>query len=68
VEITVWNQLEHVIEEVHSFSVFVWPGSSSKAVITCGHNARFEFGNISTVTVSGLEFVGCFHNHLILYH
>ena len=45
----------------------VWPGSSSKAVINCGHNcnARFEFGNVSTVTVSGLEFVGCFENYVI---
>ena len=48
------------VENIHSFSMFVWPGSSSKAVITChGHNARFEFSNVSTVTVSGLEFVGC---------
>ena len=45
--------------------MFVWPGSSSKAVITCGHNARFQFWNVSTVTVSGLEFVGCFENHVI---
>ena len=56
---------ELVVEDVHSFSMFVWPGSSSKAVITCGHNARFEFRNVSTVTVSGLEFVGCFDNHVI---
>ena len=40
---------ELVIEDVHSFSMFVWSGSSSKAVITCGlrHNARFEFRNVS---------------------
>ena len=56
---------ELVIENVHSFSMCVWPGSSSKAVITCDHNARFEFRNVSTVTVSGLEFVGCFENHVI---
>ena len=34
-------------------------------MITCGHNARFEFRNVSTVTVSGLEFVGCFENHVV---
>jgi hypothetical protein len=45
--------------------MYAWPGSSSKVVITCGHNARFEFRNVSTVTVSGLEFVGCFENHVI---
>ena len=52
----------------HSPCMFVWPSSSSKAMINCqGCNARFEFSNISTVTVtvSGLEFVGCFENHAI---
>ena len=44
---------------------YVWPGSSSKAVITCSHDARFEFRNVSTVTVSGLEFVGCFENRIV---
>ena len=56
---------ELVVKHVHSFSMFLWPGSSSKAVITCGHNARFEFRNVGTVTVSGLEFVGCFESHVI---
>ena len=57
---------EFVIENVSSFSLLAWPTSSSKAVITChGHNARFEFRNVSTVTMSGLEFVGCFENHVI---
>ena len=46
--------------------MFVWPGSSSNAVITShGHNARFEFSNVNIVTVSGLEFVGCFENYVI---
>jgi hypothetical protein len=56
---------ELVVENVHSFSMFAWPGSSTKAVITCGHNARFEFRNVSTVTVSGLEFVGCLKNYVV---
>ena len=57
---------ELVVESIQSFSMFAWPGSSSKAVITChGHNARFELRNLSTVTVSGLEFVGCIENHVI---
>ena len=56
---------ELVVENVHLFSMFAWPASSSKIVITCGHNARFAFRNISIVTVSGLEFVGCFENHVI---
>ena len=56
---------ELISENVRLFSMFVYPGSSLKAVITCGPNARFEFRNISTVTLSGLEFVGCFENHVI---
>ena len=48
---------EFIIKDVQSFSMFAWPGSSSKAVIMCaGHNARFEFRNVSTVTLNGLEF------------
>ena len=54
-----------IVENAHSFSMFAWPGSSSKVVITCGHDARFEFKNVSTVTVSGLEFVGCFENSVV---
>ena len=54
-----------IVQNVHSFSMFVWPGSSSKAVITCGRDARFEFMNVSTVTVSGLEFVGCYENSVV---
>jgi hypothetical protein len=56
---------ELVVENVHSFSMFAWPGSSSKVVITCDHNARFVFRNVSLVTISGLEFVGCFQNHVV---
>ena len=48
---------ELTVENVHSFSMFMWPGSSSKAVITChGHNARFEFSNVRTA--SNCERVG----------
>ena len=54
-----------LVESIHSLSVFVWPISSSKTVITCGPNARFEFRNISIVTVSGLEFIECFENHVV---
>ena len=57
---------EFIVENVHSCILqLVRPGSSSKAVIICGHNARFKFRNVSTVTVSGLKFVGCFENHVI---
>ena len=58
-------ETELVVENVHSFSMFAWPASSSKIMITCCHNARFAFRNISIVTVSGLEFVGCFENHVL---
>ena len=55
---------ELLVEMVHSFSMFAWPASSSKAVITCGPNARLEFRNVSIVTVSGLKFVGCFETYV----
>ena len=38
---------ELAVENVHSFCMSVWPGSSSKVVITCGHNARFELGMLA---------------------
>ena len=56
---------EILVENVHSFSMFVEPIFSSKAVIICDHNARFEFRNINIVTVSGLDFVGCFENLVV---
>ena len=56
---------ELVVENIHSFSMFAWPASSLRAMITCDHNARFEFRNVSTVTVSGLEFVGCFESRVL---
>ena len=54
-----------LVENVHSFSMYAWHGSSLKATITCRHSARFEFRNISTVTMNGLEFVGCSENRVI---
>ena len=56
---------ELIVENVHSFSMFAWPSFSSKVVIICSHNARFEFRNVSNVTVSGLEFVGCLENCVV---
>ena len=56
---------ELIVENVHSFSMFVWPASTSKVTINCdGHNARFEFRNISVVSVTGLEFFGCLENYI----
>ena len=57
-------ELELVVENIHSFYMFAWPPSSSKTVIVCSANARFAIRNISIVTISGLEFVGCFKNHV----
>ena len=53
---------ELLVENVHSFSMSAWP---MRATIICGENSRFEFRNISTVSVSGLEFVGCFETHVV---
>ena len=58
-----------IVENLHYFSMtfFMWPISltSSKAIITCGPNARFEFRNVSHVAMSGLEFVGCFESQVV---
>ena len=58
-------ELELIIEDVYSFSMIAWLSFSSKATIVCGHNARFEIRNASIATLSGLEFVGCFENHVV---
>ena len=55
---------ELIIKNVHSFSIFVNPISSAKAVINCDQNSRFEFRNVGIVTINGLEFVGCFENYV----
>ena len=57
-------ELELVVENIDSFSMSAWPSSSSNVVITCGPYARFIFINITTVTVSGLGFVGCLGNYV----
>ena len=60
--------LELLVKNVYSFSMTssAWPinQASSKAVITCGQSARFEFRNVSIATVSGLNFVGCYENYV----
>ncbi len=56
---------ELTVENVLSFSIFVDPISSSKAIIVCGTNARFAFNNVSTVTLSELDFVECFRNDVV---
>ena len=53
---------EIVVENVYAFSMLAWP---MRAAIICGENSRFGFRNISTISVSGLEFVGCFENHVV---
>ena len=56
---------EFIVENIHSFSMFAWPSFSSNTIIVCSHSARFEFRNVSIVTVSGLELVGCIENHVV---
>ena len=54
-----------LVENVHSFSMFVESTSSSRAVIICGHSAKFEVKNSSRMTMNGFDFVGCFGNHIV---
>ena len=56
---------EIIAKNIHSFSMLSWPPISSKALIICSDNARFVFRNVSFVTLSGLDFVGCFENHVV---
>ena len=59
---------ELIVENIYSFSMYTLldpTHSSSKAIIMCGHGARFEFSHISIVIVSGLDFVGCSQNHIV---
>ena len=43
----------------------MWPSTSVKAVITCDHNTWFEYRNVSSVTMSGLEFIECFETQVV---
>lgn len=56
---------EILIENVQSFSISVEPILSSRAFIICDNNARFEFKNVSIVTLSGLYLIGCFETHVV---
>ena len=49
---------EFIVENVRSFLMLHGLFLQGRLyMITCGHNARFEFRNVGSVTVSGLEFV-----------
>jgi hypothetical protein len=39
--------------------------TSSRAVIVCDYNGKFEFSNTTSVIMSGVDFIGCFENHVI---
>ena len=57
---------DFVVKNIHSFSMFVQPTlKSSKAVIICDNNTRFEFRNASIVAMRGIEFVGCLENCVV---
>ena len=54
-----------IIEDVHSFFMFAEPFSSTPQII-CSLNTKFEFRNINTVTIDGLDFIECSGNQLEL--
>ena len=54
-----------IVENVDTFSMSSETISTSRAVrIVCNHNARFEFRKVNSVTVSGIDFLGCYENHI----
>ena len=56
---------EILIENIRSFSISIEQIFSSRASIICDSNARFEFKNVSTVTLRGLDLIGCIEVHFI---
>ena len=54
-----------IVENVDTFSMSSETISTSRAVrIVCNHNARFEFRKVNSVTVSGIDFLGCYEIHI----
>ena len=57
---------EILIENIRSFSISIEHNIfSSRASIICDSNARFEFKNVSTVSLRGLDMIGCIEVHFI---
>ena len=52
-----------VIEDVNSFSISTEPFSTNPQIV-CSFDAQFEFKNIDTVTINGLDFIECYGNVL----
>ena len=52
-------ELDLFIENIQSFSMYAELILLSKSMITCNHDAKFEFSNVSIVTMTGLKFVEC---------
>ena len=52
-----------MVEDVRSFSMFAEPFSSTPQII-CSLDTKFEFRNIGTVTINGLDFIECSGNRL----
>ena len=56
---------ELLVENVLSFSISVESIlTSSRAVIVCDYNGKFQFSNTTTVKVNGVDFIGCFENYI----
>ena len=57
---------ELIIKDIHSFTMFSSESTSpSKTVIFCSYHARFDFSNVSVVTMSGFDFIGCIRNKVV---
>ena len=54
-----------IIEDIHSFSMFAEPFFSTPQII-CSLDTKFEFRNVNTVTINGLDFIECSGNLLEL--
>ena len=56
---------EILIKNIRSFSISIEQIFLSRASIICDSNARFEFKNVSTVTLRGLDLIGCIEVHFL---
>ena len=54
-----------LVENLHSFNISVESiSTSSRSVIVCDYDGRFEFSNTTTVNVNGVDFIGCFESYV----
>ena len=52
-----------IVQDINSFVIFAEPFSSSTRII-CDRDTKFEFRNVSSIAITGINFIGCSGNQL----